>query len=113
MAVSGFVTTKVEMEIVLSLAIAGALLAFAIQLQRLIALTLIGVFGIVHGVAHGLELPQNVSAYLYQLGLLGSSALVLALGFSFATIVKAHQGVARGLGYFVAASACAMFGLTV
>lgn len=110
LAVSGFVTTKVEMEIALSLAIAGALLAFAIQLQRVIALTLIGVFGIVHGMAHGLELPQNTSAYLYQFGLLGSSALVLAFGFSFATILKAHQGFARSLGYFVAASACAMFG---
>jgi urease accessory protein len=111
LAVSGLVTTKVEMEIALSLLIAGALLAFAIQLHRAIVLALLVVFGIVHGAAHGLELPQDATAYLYQIGLFGSSAFVLALGFSFATIVKAHQGFARGLACFLAASACAMFGL--
>jgi urease accessory protein len=111
LAVSGFVTANVEMEIALSLAIAGALLAFAIQLHRAIALALLAAFGIVHGMAHGLELPQDASAYLYQIGLLGSSALILALGSLLAATLKAHQGVARSLGFIVAASACAMFGL--
>ncbi|MFZ6798395.1 HupE/UreJ family protein [Undibacterium sp. Di24W] len=113
LAVSGFVTTKVETEIALSLAIAGALLAFAIQLHRIVALALLAVFGIVHGAAHGLELPQDASAYLYQIGLLGSSALILVFGLLLATTVKAHQGVARTLAFILTASACAMFGLGV
>jgi urease accessory protein len=111
LAVSGLVTTKVEMEIALSLAIAGALLAFAVQLHRAIALALITVFGLVHGMAHGLELPQNASAYFYQIGLLGSSALILALGLLLATKVKGHQGVAKILALLLTASACAMLGI--
>ncbi|WP_295761611.1 HupE/UreJ family protein [Undibacterium sp.] len=77
----------IETGIALSVAALGLLIGFAVSLPAFASAALIAVFAMLHGYAHGAELPAAASGLIYCLGFLASTATLhligLVLGLSF------------------------------
>ncbi len=84
---AGVALPFVELAIALSVVVFGLLVAFRTRLPLAAAMTLVGIFAIFHGHAHGAELPA------------GQSALTYAAGFLIATALLHAAGIAIGLGF--------------
>jgi urease accessory protein len=91
MAVGGFLgivgveLPQVETVIAVSALVLGGMVAFAVRPPLWLAGAMVGLFGLFHGNAHGLELPEAGDPAAYALG------FVLATGFIHIT------GIALGL----------------
>ncbi len=81
---AGLPLPGVEIGIALSGIVLGAMVLFAVQVPVWAAMTLVGVFAIFHGHAHGTELPGAVNPLAY------------ALGFVLATGTLHLSGIAIG-----------------
>jgi urease accessory protein len=83
---SGVAMPGVEYAIGLSIAAIALPIAFALGMPVALAMTLVGVFAIFHGHAHGTEIPQDAAVTTY------------VLGFTMATALIHGAGVFSGLG---------------
>ncbi|MGB0697274.1 MAG: HupE/UreJ family protein [Rhodospirillaceae bacterium] len=106
----------VELGIVGSVVILGAVIAIGRLLPVAVAMALVGGLAIFHGHAHGTEMPAETSGLLYALGFVAATALLHAVGVILPmelkkvaakitpTVVRAAGGViaAAGLYLFVA-----------
>ena len=73
----------VETAILLSLlAIGGLLVMGRLRLPAAIAAALVAGSALMHGLAHGSEIPTTASAYGYLLGMVAATAVLHLLGFS-------------------------------
>ena len=70
---AGYAAPGLGTGIALTVALMGVLIAMAARLPAALAATMVGAFALLHGNAHGLELPQASSA----LGLLAASAVLV------------------------------------
>lgn len=70
----------VEEGILVSNILLGLLLLTNIKLPKVVLYTVIGVFAIFHGFAHGAEIPASVSALNYSLGFVSSTIALHGLG---------------------------------
>ncbi|MFZ0197167.1 MAG: HupE/UreJ family protein, partial [Pseudolabrys sp.] len=48
---------------------------------------LVGFFAIFHGHAHGVEMPESASGFVYGVGFVCATALLLAVGIGFGLII--------------------------
>ena len=104
-AMAGIGLPAVETGIALSAVVLGLAVAFALRPATWVAAALVVVFAVLHGHAHGTELPAAANAFAYAAGfLLATVALHLA---GAAAGVMARQGragmVARLAGAAIAA----------
>ncbi|SFM52029.1 HupE/UreJ family protein [Rugamonas rubra] len=74
--VAGLAIPGLELGIALTVVLMGALIALAARLPAPAGAALVGLFAVLHGNAHGHELPQAASA----MGLLAASALLILAG---------------------------------
>ena len=74
--VAGLQIPGLETGIALTVALLGCLIAAAVRLPSTAGMALVGGFALLHGNAHGHELPQASSAF----GLLAASALLIVAG---------------------------------
>lgn len=90
----------VEFVIALSGVVLGALIALRFRAPLAIAMVLVGIFAIFHGYAHGLEMPEQISAITYGAGfVIGTGLLHLAgIGLGFATRLPRGELLVRGCG---------------
>ncbi|MYM25819.1 HupE-UreJ family metal transporter [Duganella sp. FT135W] len=103
---AGFTVPGLETGIALTVALMGVLLAVAVRLPAAASTVMVGVFALLHGNAHGHELPQAASA----VGLLVASALLVYGGkllgrVSPALAVKASGAAIAATGVMLAATA--------
>lgn len=103
---AGLTVPGLETGIALTVALMGVLLAVAVRLPAAASTVMIGVFALLHGNAHGLELPQAISAA----GLLVASALLVYGGsvlgrVSPALAVKVTGAAIAATGVMLAATA--------
>jgi urease accessory protein len=77
----------IEIGIALSVVALGALVAFRARPSLAVSVPLIGLFALLHGYSHGVELPAEASALSY------------AAGFIAATLVLHLIGIALGLSF--------------
>jgi urease accessory protein len=82
---AGVTLPGLETGVAASVLLLGLLIAFALRLPLVGACAAIGVFALLHGMAHGSELPQHASAWTYAAGFVFASTLLhgagLALGW--------------------------------
>lgn len=85
LAIVGVPLPYVEIGIALSGVVLGLMVAFMVKPPLWVSATLVGIFAIFHGHAHGTELPE------------ASSPLTFAMGFVIATGLLHLCGIALGL----------------
>ncbi|RAI35915.1 urease accessory protein, partial [Rhodoplanes elegans] len=77
---TGVPLPAVEPAITASVIVLGLLVALAVRLPLVPAALLVGVFGLVHGYAHGAEMPAAASPLAYGLGFVTATVLLHATG---------------------------------
>lgn len=81
-----------EYGIALSAILLGAAVLFELRPTLPIAATLVGVFAIFHGHAHGTELPPGQSAMLYSMGFVIATGCLHAVGIGVGTVHRWDWG---------------------
>ncbi len=95
-----------EIGIALSALVLGAMVFAEARPPLWLSMTIVGVFAVFHGHAHGSELPEDAAPLLYSLGFVTATGLLHAAGISVGLIHRWPVGrmALRGAG---AAIACA------
>ena len=70
----------VEIGIAASVLVLGAAVALMLRPSLAVSLPLIGLFALLHGYSHGVELPANASALTYAGGFIAADTLQLSRG---------------------------------
>jgi urease accessory protein len=84
----GIALPGVEYAISLSLVIIALPVALALSMPRAIAVTLVALFAIFHGHAHGSELPAGGAMIAYVAGFAAATAMIHAAGIGFTLFMK-------------------------
>ena len=98
--ISGLEIPLVESVIALSGVVFGTFIMFRFKVPLTIAILLVGIFAIFHGYAHGLEMPNRVSAVTYGAGFVVGTGLLHWAGIviGFATKFPRGELLVRGCG---------------
>jgi len=80
MGVAGVPMPFVEQGIAASVLILGLLIAAAVKLPVAAGATIIGLFALFHGHAHGAEMPVSASGLSYGIGFILATAMLHAMG---------------------------------
>lgn len=95
----------VEAGIATSVLALGLLVALSMQLPAVLAVAVTALFGLLHGYAHGLELPESAAPVSYALGFLAATAVLHASGIAVGMAARRqHAILAKALGVAIAAS---------
>jgi urease accessory protein len=88
MGMSGIAIPFVEQGIVVSVIMLGLFVAAAVRLPLPASIAIVGLFALVHGHAHGAEIPASASGMSYVLGFALATALLHAAGISFTLLTQ-------------------------
>ena len=96
----------VEAGIATSVLALGLLIALSLQLPVSLSVAITGLFGLLHGYAHGLELPQSAAPPAsYALGFLAATASLHLSGIAAGLAMRQHHALlSRLLGGAIAVS---------
>jgi len=110
LGMAGVPVPFVESGILASVIILGLLVLAAARLPVAAGAALIAVFALLHGHAHGAELPDGAPALAYAAGFAIATALLHALGLGVAHLARSEGGrmAVRGAGALVAAIGIAL-----
>lgn len=78
----------VEVGIVASLLVLGAFVTGAVRLSTVVSTTLVGVFAVFHGYAHGAEMSHDLSVITYSAGFIAATASLHLLGMLSAMMIQ-------------------------
>jgi urease accessory protein len=84
----GATLPQLESGIAASVVVLGILLAFNVRMPIVASAALVGGFAILHGNAHGAEMPAGSIPVLYALGFLGATALLHGIGLIAGMLVN-------------------------
>ena len=97
LAGSEWIVPHVESGIALSVLALGLLIAVRSQVSILAGMTLVAVFALFHGAAHGLEMPQAASPALYAMGFVLATVALHAVGV-ISRLIGRHAMRVAGVG---------------
>ena len=80
LGITGFVLPLTEFGIGVSLLVLGMLITMAVRVQVSIAMTLAAASAIFHGFAHGAEMPENTTGFMFAAGFVIATALLHIFG---------------------------------
>ncbi|MFL9825013.1 HupE/UreJ family protein [Rhodoplanes sp. SY1] len=103
---TGVPLPAVEPAITASVIVLGLLVALAVRLPLAPAALLVGAFGLVHGYAHGAEMPAAASPLAYGLGFVTATVLLHAAGIGLGVALGRIAEVRAGFGMARVAGAC-------
>lgn len=89
---AGIAVPYVEVGIGLSVVALGALIAAEVRVATVVAMALVGLFALVHGHAHGAELPRAAGALAYALGFALATASLHAVGIGAGLALRSPAG---------------------
>lgn len=94
----------VELGVALSVLVLGAAIALRWRAPLAFAVGIVAMFGLLHGYAHGSELPGAAAPQAYAAGFVISTGLLHLAGIAFGTLEKSAYGALalRGLGGLIA-----------
>ena len=95
----------VEVGIALSVIILGALILFAVRAPVWVACSVVALFALCHGYAHGIELPSAADPIGYSLGFVFATGSLHVMGIALGALAWLPRGetLLRGLGALVSA----------
>ncbi len=110
LGVAGVTLPLVESGILASVVVLGLLVLGAFRLPVAAGAALVALFALLHGHAHGTELPAEGAAVSYFLGFALATAALHALGLGIAFVSASDRGrlIVRGAGALVAAAGVAL-----
>ncbi|NEJ24605.1 urease accessory protein [Rhizobium leguminosarum] len=110
MGIYGIELPMVETGIALTVALLGLLVALEVKVPTPAAALIVGTCALLHGQAHGAELPAMSNATGYVAGFLSATIILHGLGFGLAALRfgRAGQVVARIAGAAVALAGAAL-----
>lgn len=88
LGMAGIGLPAVEAGIAASAIVLGLVVAAALAPSPAVAAAIVAVFAILHGNAHGIELPQAASAWGYSVGFLVATALLHLIGIGIAGLAR-------------------------
>ena len=95
----------VESGIAASVLALGLLIALSLQLPASLSVAITALFGLLHGYAHGLELPQSAAPAAYAMGFLAATAALHLSGIAVGIAThKRYALLSRLLGSAIAVS---------
>ncbi len=99
-AIAGVPLPPVEIGIALSVVVLGAMILGAVRAPIWVACTIVGIFGLFHGYAHGLELPSAADPVGYSAGFVLATGLLHIFGIVLGSLRSRPGGdlVVRTLG---------------
>ena len=106
---SGVSLPFVEPGIVLSVIVLGLLVAAAVRLPLVASVLVVGLFALVHGHAHGAEIPAVASGFAYAIGFLFATAILHAVGISFGLLSQRMSTLQAVRLAGVAIAACGVY----
>jgi urease accessory protein len=83
----------VELGIVASVIVLGAMVAMAARPPARVAAVLVGAWAIFHGYAHGAELPAAADPFAYGIGFVIATGMLHLVGIGIGTIAELPAGV--------------------
>ena len=98
---SGISLPQVESMIAFSVLALGVLVALSVKTRWHWPVSLIALFAMFHGHAHGAEMPAFSTPWLYFAGFIFTTAVLHATGVAAAVALKAHPGILRAGGVAV------------
>jgi urease accessory protein len=112
LALFGLNIDGVETGILASVLITGLLLSVSRQLSSVLTIGLLASFALLHGFAHGAEMPQAAEPINYAFGFLLATAMLHTIGLGFGVLLNKHQlglkiagFITSGLGLYLLISA--------
>jgi urease accessory protein len=81
-----------EIGIAVSVLVLGAVIAFALKPSTAVSVALIAAFAMVHGYAHGAELPAATSPFAYGLGFVAATLVLHGVGLGLGTLTNHAAG---------------------
>jgi urease accessory protein len=94
----------VEAGIATSVLALGLLVTLSMQLPAVLAVAVTALFGLLHGYAHGLELPESAAPVSYALGFLVATAVLHASGVGVGIVTRRRYELSiKVLGMGIAA----------
>ena len=105
MGLLGIPVPGVEIGIALSAIVLGVMILAEVRAKLALAISVVGVFAIFHGHAHGTELPAGQSGLLYSMGFVIATGVLHGIGILIGLIHRWPAGrlALRGAGAFIAA----------
>ena len=97
----GIALPQVESMMALSVLALGMLVALAVKTRWHWPVSLIALFAMFHGHAHGTEMPEFSTPWLYFAGFMIATASLHALGVAAGAALKSHPGFLRTGGVAV------------
>ena len=86
----------VETGIALSVVVLGAVAILGVAMPVAAAMGLVAFFAVFHGYAHGAEMPEAASGFLYGLGFVAATAALHGIGIALGlTIGRLSRGAVR------------------
>ena len=110
LGIAGVLVPMVEPGILASVIVLGLLVLTAVRMPVAIGAALVATFALLHGHAHGAELPAQAAAVTYAAGFALATALLHGLGLGVATLGRSDGGrlIVRGAGAAVAVAGVAL-----
>lgn len=111
LAMLGIHVPAVEPGIAASVVVLGVALAFLPRLPVAVPMAIVALFGLVHGHAHGTEMPEAASPALYGLGFALATILLHAAGIGLGLLAGRKMGAStiRTAGVVIAAAGAYLF----
>ena len=110
LGIAGVAVPFVEPGILASVVVLGLLVLAAARLPVAAGAVLVAVCALLHGHAHGAELPSGGAAATYAAGFVVATALLHAVGLGIAALARSDAGrmAVRGAGALVAVAGVAL-----
>ncbi|MEO6846409.1 MAG: HupE/UreJ family protein [Chthoniobacterales bacterium] len=111
MGMAGIPVPYVETGIIISVLTLGVLIAASAQLPLWASIGIVGLFAICHGHAHGAEMPDTASGFLYGAGFILATAILHAFGIGIGIAMQriAKPQLVRFAGIVIAVCGIALF----
>jgi urease accessory protein len=99
---SGVQLVQLEPIIALSLLLVGLAITFALRVPNSVGVLLAGIFSLFHGNAHGIELLETTSGYMYLLGIASTSITLHIAGIGLGITLRRYSWLLRSSGAAIA-----------